>query len=121
MRTSLFSILFFLILFSCKQEETIPDYVISEQEMVNVLVDVELTQAEIKFSLSSEELKMDYNKKFEKVFDKHKLTQETFNKNLEYYCRNPLVMKDLYDQVIVRLSEDQASLEDDFVSSNDSI
>lgn len=105
-------LLFLMTFFSCQQEIAVPDYIIAEEEMVELLVEIELVQAEVKYSVSSDTRKDGFNKEFDEVFSKYGLTRELFNKNLEYYCKDPLIVKDLYDKVIVRLSEKQAHLND---------
>lgn len=102
--------LLFTIFFSCTNEEKIPDYVISEDKMVEVLVDMELKQAEIKYKIAQGDSTVkNYTPEFEKTLKNHNLTFKQFNKNLDYYCSKPLIMQELYIQVIELLSEKQSS------------
>ncbi len=101
-----------LIFFSCKKEEPVPDYVISEDKMVQVLVDMELKQAEIKYRIARVDsgIQINYHQEFESTLNQHELTLNQFNKNLNYYCAKPRTMYELYIKVIEILSEEQTSV-----------
>lgn len=99
------------IMLSCTQEEVVPDYVITEDKMIAVLVDMELKQAEIKYKMARIDTRStNYKSEYEKVLENHQLSFQTFNQNLDYYCSKPLLMQDIYLEVIELLSENQSSI-----------
>jgi hypothetical protein len=95
---------------SCSEKSVAPDNIWAEDKMIDVLVDMELAQATVKLNSATQNSKQDYKVEFEKVYTKYNITQEEFNENIEYYCQLPLNTRQMYDSVIVRLSEQQAEL-----------
>ena len=101
--------LFLIGLLSCAEDTDIPKHVISEDKMVAVLVDMELTQAEIKYDMAYSKATVNgHHHKFEKTLSKHNLTFDSFNLNIDYYCSKPLLMQEIYIKVIEVLSEKQS-------------
>lgn len=96
---------------SCQQEEQLPEGLLNHKQMVGLMVDVELMQAELKYDFTKANQKIDPEPRFEEVFKQHGLTRESFNSNLEYYGARPLQMKDIYVDVIEELSRAQAEIQ----------
>lgn len=97
-------------LISCKEEEKIPADILDEAQMIDVLVEMELAQATMKFEMITDMAKPNYKGKFSEVYQKFDISEEQFHLNLDYYCAEPLKMKNLYENVIVELSERQANI-----------
>lgn len=110
MKRYLVYLFFSFSIFGCSNDEVIPEGIVVQDKMIEILIDMELAQAKIKFVMANENngLKDNYHY-FNEVFNKHQISREEFNTNLEYYCSQPLVMQDLYVEVIERLSEQQAN------------
>ncbi|GGZ27508.1 hypothetical protein GCM10007049_20430 [Echinicola pacifica] len=104
MKKLIFFIAASLIAFSCKDEKA-PKYLLSEDEMVNIMVDIHMAEG----MASSLPVSYDSSKKlyplFEsRVFEKHQVEDTVYTKSLEYYLRDTEKMKDLYSRVIDSLS-----------------
>lgn len=74
------------------------------------MVDMEIAQATLKYEAASEGKPPNYTKAFKMVCDSNNITLEELDKNLTYYCAEPIKMRQVYDEVIVKLSEQQAKL-----------
>lgn len=105
-----FYILIVITIISCSAKEELPKGIFTETKMVDLMVDIELAQAKVKFESASEGKRPEYAKEYEMVYKKHQLTKETFLENVEYYCSEPIKMRQVYDEVIIKLSEEQAEL-----------
>jgi hypothetical protein len=99
------------LLISCsKKEVEIPDDVIPRDTMIVVLAEIHLAEATIQ--VLNVELN-DSTKKaavglYRHIFSKHKITQANFKKSFDFYRNEPTYLHAMYDEVITRLSEDQA-------------
>jgi|GEM_PF-1191239 len=108
-------------LFSCGEKEELPKGVLSETAMVNLMVDMEIAQATLKFEHASEGINPNYTKAYMQVCQSNNITLEQFNINLDYYCSEPIKMRQVYDEVIVRLSEKQGELNEDYIKQSKTI
>lgn len=104
------AVAFFVGLHACQESEKLPEGILDHDQMVDLMVDVELLQAELKYDFTKANRKIDPEKRFEEVFKENGLTKDQFNKNLEYYGARPLQMKEIYVEVIEELSQAQAEL-----------
>jgi hypothetical protein len=98
--------LLFVFLFACgKKEEEQPSEIIPKDEMINLLVDMYALEA--KFSHNQIIDHRTYKtgvKGFEDLFKKYKTTKEIVEKSIDYYVRQPLVMKEIQSQVLDSLN-----------------
>lgn len=114
-KKSSFSFVFFLFIlfFSCKQENNIPNEVIPEEKMVEVITQLEITQAYLKIksaALDSNILNLNQHQTeiLNTVLTQHSITQEEFNTSINYYATHPKRMEKIYSKAIEKLSEKQA-------------
>ncbi len=102
-------ILFLMIFFSCtKKPVTIPETVLSREEMVSVLVDIHLAQALAgvnQFNDSAHYSLSDYSSS---VFSRHHITREKYIQSLEFYTDHPELLDEMYTEVINELSKKQS-------------
>lgn len=111
MHKSLLKIYFFLltafVIVGCEVE--MPDYVIKEDKMEEVLYDYHLAHA-IASSLGGAS---DYQSKLycDYVFKKHGITKEQFDTSMVYYARYPAKMKPIYERLSNRLDAEVKELE----------
>lgn len=106
-----------LILFACKNnsKEEIPpppENVVSQQEMVDILVDVQLIEAAIK-SDNDRKRKSDLytNYYYDYLFEKHSISKDDFLASLKYYQENIQLFDEIYAEVIEQLSTLQSEIE----------
>jgi Domain of unknown function (DUF4296) len=99
------------VLISCsKKEVEVPDDVIPRDSMIVILSEIHLAEATIQV------LNVDLNDStkiasfglYRHIFSKHNITQELFKKSFDFYRTEPTYFHAMYDEVLTRLSEDQA-------------
>ena len=106
LKYSLF-LVFATTLFACgSDEQTIPEGIIDRGELINIVVDVEVAQALIRFKLSHGDT-LNQDQIFNEVYNNHHISQEEFNRSLAYYCKEPKDLEGLYADVITALYEKQ--------------
>jgi hypothetical protein len=105
-RICLLSLLLSLLFVSCKSnKDATPSDVLSKDKMVDVLVDVHLAEASLGLErISGPRLDQLTAKKYDSVFMKHQITYEQFKTSYEYYVEHPVVLDDMYQEVINHLS-----------------
>ena len=94
MRNSVLYVLLLILLAGCGR----PWGVLSQDEMVAVLLDVHLAEAAMKVvDVSAKRIeKQEY---YNEVFEKHNTTKELFEKSLDWYARHPKLLMEVYDEV----------------------
>lgn len=96
---------------SCGNEKNeIPSGIIPADKMIEVITEVELTQALIKLKYSHQDT-INQKQLFTNVFEDFDTSEEQFNKSLTYYCKQPKLLMDMYVEVINNLSEKQAKIQ----------
>lgn len=104
-----FSVIFFL--FSCAKEEK-PDYLWDEEIFVEVLVEVQLAEAMIRLSYNRiGDTIFNPDSIYASVFQKMEVSRVDYDSNYNYYMERPKKFEKLFEQVIVRLSEEAALVE----------
>jgi len=100
-----FWVLIILAVVSCKKEENIPEGILSEEQMVSLLIDVHIAQGAIR------ELRLgtDSAAYLFKVFEresmlKHNTKDSTFYKSYSWYLDHPEQMFEIYAAVVDTLS-----------------
>ncbi len=92
-----------LFLMSCgnnKNEATAPSVLLSEQQMIEVITDIQVIEQAINYrrgkNYKTTNLK---SKGFDAVFSHHGITDSIFFENVDYYNNNPALMKNIMDSV----------------------
>jgi len=107
-----------LLLLNCssfqdKQDEVAPPHLISQDKMIVVLADIQITEAYLK-----DLRKQGYSVKdttlvyYERVFKKNEITKTAFEESLLYYKRDLEHLDEMYTLVITRLNELKAKNEE---------
>ncbi len=100
---------------SCSDEEvveTMPDDVLSQQEMVELLVDIQLIEGGIIIrKLDENKFGEEINAYYQNTFKKHGLSKKTFEYNMKYYSDHLEKLEIIYEEVINELSRLQAESE----------
>lgn len=102
-----------LLFSSCsKEEEKRPEEVLSESEMVDVMVDVHLAEA-VLTRKRGENQKVDKltDAYYQKIYEKHNITKKTFETSFSYYQQNLSDLQRIYEQVITELNKMQRERE----------
>lgn len=80
--------------------------------MVQLLADMEIAQAQAKYTMANQNNGLEANMHYyDDVLTRYQLSQEEFNQNLVFYAHKPGKMQEIYIQVIEKLSEEQAKLD----------
>lgn len=91
-----------------------PPGTLSEKQMIDVLVDIHLTEATMKISNDSLARLNDTTQirvLFAQVFIKHDVTPDDFNVSLDYYLKHIDDLDKIYVEVINRLTAMEATLQ----------
>ena len=98
-----------LLLVACKSQ---PDYVIEEDRMVDILVDIHKTEAVINLNYS--QFPTDEKKRIvrEAVYMRHNTTKADFDTSLVWYGNHLDVYMNVYDRVIEKLKKEDAELKE---------
>lgn len=111
MKKTLVLLSIILFLFSCAKEEK-PDYLWDEELFVDVLTEVQLAESIIRLT---------YNRVGDTIYDpdsiyaaalqKMGVTIDEYDSNYNYYLDRPKRFEEVYEKVIIRLSEASALVE----------
>jgi hypothetical protein len=91
-----------------------PSGTFSEEQMVDILIDIHLTEATIRIandSIGRLNDTTDLRKRFARVFSKNDVNPDQFNSSLNYYLEHIELLDNIYKDVIARLSEMDAALQ----------
>ena len=94
--------------------DSTPSGTLSEKQMIDVLVDIHLTEATMKITDDSYARLSDTTQlriQFAQVFAKHNIDPDDFNASLDYYLKHIDDLDKIYVSVINRLTELEATLQ----------
>ncbi len=106
-----------LFLMGACAENSKPKDLVSENEMVNVLIDIHLTEGiASSLPIPYDSSKVIYSLLEQEVFVKHQVPDSVFTKSLIYYLQDPAIMDRIYARVIDSLvvRESSEGIEDKF-------
>lgn len=90
-----------IILVSAK----IPPNILSHNEMVNILVDLELAKSTAyEYTHTPEESKEIYKKNVIKIYEEYKISNDIFKESYNFYINNPKLLLAVYNDVIDQLT-----------------
>lgn len=96
------SFLIFLVLCSaCIKPEEPPANVVPKDTMVNILIDIHLTEAKLSIKpLRPDSTYLIYQKNKEKIYNKYRISSARFDTSFSYYSRNPTELNEIYEVVV---------------------
>ena len=101
-----------VVLLSCSSNNNdLPNDIIPQDKMVEVVADIELTQALIKLKFSNKDSLINQSQLFNEVYATYNTSEEQFNKSLAYYSTKPKVLDSIYVKVVTKLSEKEAEMQ----------
>lgn len=99
MRIFLLSLIF--ILTACSQEVSKPDYVISEQKMTELLVEIHLLEAKVnQLRIPSDSAQEVYSILQNELFENFEVDSIDYVRSIEYYAEDPDRFHDMYEIVV---------------------
>ena len=108
--------LIMLLWLGCKPKPNvdIPDYVLSEDKMVDVMVDMHLVETALNLKIMvPDSNNSKYDQQFESIFISNEISKSTFDSSLYYYSTQTGQMNAIYDKVLERLSELESEVNSD--------
>ncbi len=109
-----FLVLFFpVFLFSCSQDKSIsiPDSVLSEDKMAEVMVEIHLLEATLNISsLGRDKASKDIVNPTSDILKRHHVTKEQYDESFSFYSHTPLLLSEVYLKVLNELSKMQAQV-----------
>jgi hypothetical protein len=105
------AILVLLAIASCENEnERVAAEVIDREQFVDILAEVQILESTHQFIKSkNKDFRLDYN--YQWIYKEYGITEEEFKASVDYYSADPEVFEELFDEVIIKISEKQAELE----------
>jgi hypothetical protein len=107
-----------LLIFGCSNEKSIPKGIISEDSLVQIIVDMHLGDA-ILIDPSTQQRQFVINKTefYNAILKKHSITKAEFKKNVNFYSDNP----EKFDKIYERVVEELTVLQGNLLLNNDSL
>ena len=95
-----------------------PERVLSEREMIDIMTDVQFIEADINYRKTQEkgaesspndyrELTQSY---YDQLFEHYGITDSIFSQNMRYYTERPAQLEKIMDSVFQRLTKAQSEL-----------
>ena len=119
--------LFFLLAVACghKEKSFIPEHLLTEQEMIDVLTDVQIIEADINYQKTQERdqekedsviiVPKDYLKMsreyYDQLFAHYGITDSIFTQNIKYYTERVETLERIMDSVTNRLTKEKSKRE----------
>ena len=98
-------------LFSCKNNKKTPDYVIPFDDMVDIIVDIHITDGLLTSNKIRRQLALqDTTNYYNNIFSNYNYTRKDFDTSLYYYSRNINQYDLIYDEVLNKLSELESNI-----------
>ena len=116
--------MFFVLAIACgrKDKGFMPERLLSEQEMIDVMTDVQIIEADLNYQKAQERevepndtvvvKQKDYVKLsreyYSQLFEHYGITDSIFAQNIRYYTEHPAVLEKIMDSVMNRLTREQS-------------
>ena len=92
-----------------------PERLLTEEEMIDVMTDVQIIEAEINYQKSTDKeqdtISTDYKAMaqsyYRQFFEHYGITDSIFSQNLKYYTERPKTLQRIMDSVVQRLTREQ--------------
>ena len=110
-------------LYGCKDKGFMPERLLDEQEMISIMTDVQVIEADINYQKTLERERdpkdtaiiapKDYVKMskdyYDQLFEHYGITDSIFSQNIKYYTERPEVLERIMDSVVNRLTKEQST------------
>lgn len=90
------------------QQDNAPEGLIEKEKMLNVMLDMQLTDAVLNQVYNNDTMKMHAHSRFKYLFKKYEIDSAAFTNSLKYYSKNPAELDSMYTLVsdsLIRLQE----------------
>jgi hypothetical protein len=104
--------LLFLLSGCSSEDETPPDNIINSSKMVYIMMDIHIVDAAINMNNETPRgVVLNKPELYAAVYKKYRVRKTQFDSSFTYYARHPEKMQEIYDDLLIRLSEKQASID----------
>ena len=101
MKKNIFLLSVLLLCYSCNDRNGLPEGILDEKDMIQVLIDIRLAEGKINaLAVRGDSAARLYHLLEERVFEKHQVDSLTYRKSHEYYLLNPKKYLKITDAVI---------------------
>jgi len=105
------------LLFSCASNET-PDYVIPQEEMIDIIVDIHIIDGMMTVhTVRREILRQKTSNLYDEVFARYGYTRSDFDTSIYYYSLNINDYDEMYKEVLNKLSEKEAKIKEEGIKN----
>lgn len=101
----------FLSACSDEAEVSIPDTVLTKQEMVRIMMDVHLLESSMNLNVYNPDKTVAESPTpgFD-ILKKNNITKQQYDESFDFYSQNPAILNQIYDSVLTELSKMQAEM-----------
>ena len=120
MKNFVIVILFFVLATACGRKDNgfVPERLLSQTEMIDILTDVQLIEADLNYRRTQERdtdtVSIDYRSLtqsyYSQLFGHYGITDSIFSQNMRYYTEHPAELEKVMDSVTQRLLKVQNEL-----------
>ena len=109
------------VLCGCEDKGFKPERLLNEQEMIDIMTDVQILEADINYQKMDERdpkdsttvVPKDYVKMsrdyYDQLFEHYDITDSIFSQNMKYYTEHPDMLEKIMDSVMNRLTKEQST------------
>ncbi|MCR5659156.1 MAG: DUF4296 domain-containing protein [Bacteroidales bacterium] len=118
MKRIVFIALLFVLVTACghKDKGFVPERLLSEKEMIDIMSDVQIIEADINYHKTQEKEAeahpKDYRKLtqsyYDQLFEHYGITDSIFSQNMRYYTERPALLEKIMDSVMQRFVREQS-------------
>ena len=85
-----------------------PSCILTEQEMISIMTDVQILEADLNHKKSKGKMIGNMPKEYyNQLFEHYGITDSIFDQNMAYYTRHPAVLERMMDSVVNRFAKAQ--------------
>lgn len=93
-----------------KTEPVIPDILLSKSQMVDMLTEIQITEANFRIAKNRTLAVDEKPKYYDRILREYGITLKQMKDNMEYYHNSPEIMEEIYEQVLANLSKIQSEV-----------
>ncbi len=109
-----------MLCYTACNQNTPPKGVVEREKMLDVMVDMQLTDAYLNQVYNTDTMKMQAHSRYNYIFKKFKIDSANFSNSLKYYSKTPTVLDSMFSQVSDSLTRLQKSLSPKLEQANNS-
>jgi len=101
----LYILFIFSMVLACVTEEKPPDNIMSQQQMIDFLIDLHIVEAKVSMlRIPFDSVKLFFTEVEDSLYRKHQISDSTYKKSYQYYLENITQMEEIYAAVVDSLS-----------------